>query len=77
MPFHQSSLLLEGPPDGVVFVNGVRSGRTGERFVTRGCGLRFVRVASEPGENGFRWLNRGQTAHLPCGGSVIIHAVKR
>jgi len=77
VPFHQSSLLLEGPPDGVVFINGVESGRTGERFVTRGCGLRFVRVASERGERGFRWLNRGQTAHLPCGGSVTIRALKR
>lgn len=78
--FHQSLVIVEGPPDGIVFVNGVPAGPTGERLVTRGCGLRFVRVGTDPGTgNGsrFRWLNKGQTARLPCGGFSVIRAVTR
>lgn len=77
--FHQSELVVEGPPDGVVYLNGVRSGRTGERLVTRGCGLRFLRIGSEPtpGGLGFRWLTRGQPVMLPCGGAVTMRGAPR
>ena len=73
--FNQSSLTVEPPPYGIVFLNGKPVGRTGERLTTRGCGLRFVRVAQPPeqrGGQGFRWLSKGQTVNLPCGGAVTI-----
>ena len=75
--FNQSSLTVEPPPHGIVFLNGKPVGRTGERLTTRGCGLRFVRVAQPPeerGGQGFRWLSKGQTVNLPCGGTVTIRA---
>jgi serine/threonine protein kinase len=73
--FNQSSLTVEAPPHGIVFLNGKPVGRTGERLTTRGCGLRFVRVAQPPeerGEQGFRWLSKGQTVNLPCGGALTV-----
>jgi hypothetical protein len=73
--FNQSSLTVEPPPHGIVFLNGKPVGRTGERLTTRGCGLRFVRVAQPPeerGGQGFRWLSKGQTVNLSCGGTVTI-----
>jgi hypothetical protein len=73
--FNQSTLTVEPPPNGIVFLNGKPVGRTGERLTTRGCGLRFVRVAQSPeerGGQGFRWLSKGQTVNLPCGGAVTI-----
>jgi serine/threonine protein kinase len=73
IPFYQSRLTVNGPPHGIVFVNGKPAGRTGEAIVTHVCGLRFVRVAAAPEESkadGFRWLSKGQTVKLPCGGSV-------
>jgi len=73
--FNQSRLIVDGPPHGIVFVNGKPAGRTGESIVTRVCGLRFVRVAAAPEEgegDGFRWLSKGQTVKLPCGGSASV-----
>lgn len=78
--FHQSMLLVEGPPEGVVYVNGVAVGKTGERSLTRGCGLRFVRVGTEargPTLHGVRWLSKGQTAKLVCGEFVSLRAKPR
>ena len=73
--FNQSSLTVEPPPHGIVFLNGKPVGRTGERLTTRGCGLRFVRVAQPPEERagqGFRWLSKGQTVNLLCGEAITI-----
>ena len=80
IPFHQSMVMVEGPPDGVVYVNGYAVGRTGERSLTRGCGLRFVRVGTEAKGatlHGVRWLSKGQTAKLPCGTLVNLRAVPK
>ena len=75
--FHQSAVLVEGPPNGTVYVNGVPTGETGKRLLTRGCGMRFVRIGTPPVHgslHGVRWLTKGQTAHLPCGRMITLRA---
>jgi hypothetical protein len=73
--FHQSAILVEGPPHGTVYVNGVPTGETGKRSLTRGCGMRFVRIGTPPVDgslHGVRWLSKGQTAQLPCGRMLTL-----
>jgi hypothetical protein len=72
IPLYQTRLIVEGPPDGIVYVNGVVTGKTGEPSLTRGCGLRFVRVGSEKAAHGVTWLSKGQTERLPCGTTFRI-----
>ncbi len=69
---YQTRLIVDGPPNGVVYVNGVAAGKTGAPSLTRGCGLRFVRVGTEQGANGVTWLSKGQTERLPCGETFRI-----
>jgi len=72
IPLYQTRLIVDGPPDGVVYVNGVVAGKTGEPWLTRGCGLRFVRVGTEKAAHGVTWLSKGQTERLPCGATLRI-----
>jgi hypothetical protein len=72
IPLYQTRLIVDGPPEGIVYVNGVATGKTGEPLLTRGCGLRFVRVGKEKAGQGVTWLSRGQTERLPCGAPLRI-----
>ncbi len=72
IPLYQTRLIVDGPPDGVVYVNGVVAGKTGEPSLTRGCGLRFVRVGTEKAAHGVTWLSKGQTERLPCGATFRV-----
>lgn len=77
IPLHQTLLKVDGPPEGIVYVNGVAVGPTGTPALSRSCGLRFVRVGTAqqgPTLHGVRWLSRGLTARLPCGGRVELKA---
>jgi len=73
--YHQTLLLVEGPPEGTVYVNGVPVGPVGEPSLARGCGLRFVRVGMQArgaSLRGVRWLSEGHIMRLPCEGRATL-----
>jgi serine/threonine protein kinase len=68
----RTRLVVHGPPDGTVFVQGVPVGRTGQALDVP-CGQRYVRVGTDPIHGAMltvRWLSNGFTMNLPCGGAV-------
>ncbi len=68
----RTRLVVHGPPDGTVFVQGVPAGRTGQALDVP-CGQRYVRIGTDPIRGAMltvRWLSNGFTMNLPCGGTV-------
>jgi len=68
----RSRLVVHGPPEGVVFVQGKPLGRTGEA-IDAPCGMRNVRVGTQPRGGVMetvQWLSPGQAVMLPCGWAV-------
>jgi serine/threonine protein kinase len=76
VPSDQAGLVVQGPPDGFVYVPGKQIGRTGQRILTQ-CGQRFVRVGTRTGPQGRKsvsWVAEGQSVTLKCGETLVIPA---
>jgi serine/threonine-protein kinase len=73
---NEAVLIVEGPPEGFVYVTGKSIGATGTPIVTE-CGQRFIRVGTRMGPQGLssvRWLADGQSVRLPCGKTTTVRA---
>jgi serine/threonine protein kinase len=77
VPPGMASLVVESPPKGAVFVNGVALGETDRAFVAP-CGRRYVRVGTAPGPKGLAgvsWLSPGQSVKLECGKGHVVRGM--
>jgi len=69
----RTRLVVHGPPHGVVFVQGVPVGRTGEELDVP-CGIGYVRIGPSPIRGAMptvSWLSEGRSVNLPCGGTLV------
>ena len=74
VPSNQAVLVVEAPPDGVVYLMGKPVGRTGQPIVTD-CGQKFIRVGTTMGPSGLadvRWLAEGTSVMLRCGHRQVV-----
>jgi len=76
VPAGQAMLIVQGPPEGEVYVMGKSVGRTDQPILTD-CGQRYVRVGT-PARQGalstVRWLGAGKSVRLRCGERAVVPA---
>lgn len=78
IPRDRAVIVVQGPPEGWVYLQGVVAGKTGQPIETN-CGSRFVRVGTELDENGMQgvtWLAEGRGVLLRCGEKLVLSATK-
>jgi hypothetical protein len=79
IPKDRAVIVVHGPPEGWVYLQGAVAGKTGEPIETS-CGSRFLRVGTELDEHGMHgvtWLAQGRGVRLRCGEKLVLSATTK